>query len=554
IAIIVALKPTSRPKKINDYFLYERNLSPSGFVKTSVGYSMQVVSIFLFLLWTLEYGAISFLIPLSWCFGYFLMGWAVSRKLLDDFLVTSDLDEIRTIHGFIGSKVNRGRLFLVSLMAIFTIFGLGGTLVAEMDYVTLFISQVLGFGQGGFTPYLIHMVILIFTVFYVLWGGYRAVVETDKFQVPLSYISFAIILFAIFYYNALLGNVNHSRILTILCILIFFVILRNRITLSKLESDYPILRDKILLSIILIIGLITLLFTFGKENTTPITWIGFFKENNHLFGFGLFGIISLFIANSIWQFVDISSLQRLQSVEYSSEQDSKLSTHSRIIIKQGLFSAGIESAIIWILAIFLALGLHFAGIQGYDDLSNFFMSLGGVFWWILPLFVFAMISFMLSSIDGFISAISYVTYYDVLRQQEVKDNKDQRHLLARITTFFSVFIIYTLYIFLKEGPAAQHIAAILYVVYAVQISIACVIIITLLKPKYINVSAAILSILSGGVVSWWTATTYDTPFKWIPLDSWYVIPPLAVFIFSTFTYIIVYYSSSILRKLNIKGI
>ena len=52
-SVFAALMPSSRIKEIDDYFLYARSLDLDSYLKTSVGYSLQVASIYLFFYWTL---------------------------------------------------------------------------------------------------------------------------------------------------------------------------------------------------------------------------------------------------------------------------------------------------------------------------------------------------------------------------------------------------------------------------------------------------------------------------------------------------------------------
>ena len=70
----------SKPRSVRDFFLFERKLDSGRFVTGSVGYSMQVASIYLFLYWFPFYGLKTLIVPLAWFLGYVFMGWLVLSK------------------------------------------------------------------------------------------------------------------------------------------------------------------------------------------------------------------------------------------------------------------------------------------------------------------------------------------------------------------------------------------------------------------------------------------------------------------------------------------
>ncbi len=537
LAIVVALRPGVRPRSPNDYFLYNRNLTSSEFLKTSVGYSLQAAAIFLFLYWTIVYGLWSLIVPIAWGGGYIVAAFAVKFGLLDKFL-TPRHQEIRTIHGFVGETATQNSAPLVIVMAISTIIGLGGTMIAELDYASAFLLESLGIYELPGVERIAHIAILAFAGFYVLWGGFKAVVETDRVQVPLSYICIGIATFGCLYAGKNMGKALESKILILCVVILFLVLFLNRwVFIARFERSYESWRDGALFIVLAITGLIFFLIP-GTQSELATAAINTQASAKSFMGFGLLGVISLTLANGIWQFIDISSLQRLQSVDVT-EVDNPGGDINTKKIQNGLLASGIENAGGWILVIILALGLSMLGIAGAGsaDVAKFLSTNPIIGKWVLPLFLFAIVSFMLSSVDGFISAIAYVAHYDLapyIWSNEGRPDRGGIHL-PRGTTLISVSSMYVLFMVIKAA-ADSDTAQVLYAIYAVQLSIAVVIGCTVLCPRYLKVIPAILSILFGWAISMVIASSQ--PVGGISEASWAVLPPLAVFVGSLIVYVL----------------
>ncbi len=545
LSIFIAIQPRSRPKSVSDYFLYSKRISPKDFLKTSVGYSFQAASVVLFLLWSQSYGAIVIFIPIAWGVGYVLMMFAVKAGVLDDFLASSP-ESNETIHGYVGRDVQSflQRPFVLTL-AITTVAGIGGTLVAEVDYALSLILSVLGFSENP-NATLISTVALVGVLFfsscYVLWGGYRAVIETDKVQVPLSYISFCTIIFAVSGMAAANGHKVEAIVITIatVLLLLIFYLLRGRVAQDGEYSSRW--QDRIVFWTLIVGGLFTLAFSLNGTQSTPATF-SFFVHHENFLGFGVFGAISLILANMIWQFVDISSLQRLQSLEFPCQEGNERNI-ARKKISQGLLSTAVESCGVWILVIVLAFALKAAGVgEVFTDAAMFFHAASNLTIIITPLLVFALICFAISTIDGLISATAYVAYYDLQRPPRDEIASIQKLSTARSITFLTVSIICTAYLTLKwylshQDTSGLLLGQILYAIYAIQISIGPAVLVRLLAPSYLNAVAAITSIIAGWVGAFVSALT--DPWLGIVEDSWYVIPPLVAFTMATAMYIFTY--------------
>lgn len=145
VAVFAALLPTARTLTIDGYFLFEKSLDIDSFLKTSVGYSLQAAAIFLFFQWAITYGLYALFVPLAWSMGYVISGIALRSGKFDGLLESRPPSSIHTIHGYVGEKMNCrwsavGRLAIL-LLSLATILGIGGTLMAEVDYAASFFMK-----------------------------------------------------------------------------------------------------------------------------------------------------------------------------------------------------------------------------------------------------------------------------------------------------------------------------------------------------------------------------------------------------------------------------
>jgi hypothetical protein len=274
-------------------------------------------------------------------------------------------------------------------------------------------------------------------------------------------------------------------------------------------------------------------------------------------GFGAWGTVALVFVNGVWQFIDISSLQRLQSLDKD-----EVSVHSTRVV-QALRTTGFEAGVGWVLIALTAGLLNASGITvalfGASGFSNetfgnlLHTALAGKFAILVPVFVFTAVVYMLSTISGFISAISYISFYDIVpaitraQPTETGDLKTKLHA-ARATTVVVIVALFLLYLLLRAMMAAAGnagaIGTVLYAIYAFQIAIAPSAIVALFwKGVRVSPAATILSVSAGLWVAYSTALN---PNGWMQFEqfgmdaaSWNVIPPLASALAASLTYVVV---------------
>jgi len=574
LSLFAAFDPQSRVRTVGDYFLYAKDLDLDGFLKASIGYSLQAASIALFFLWAISYGVRPLMVAFAWCLGYFFLAWCVRQGKLDSFLVSSREGAL-TIHGFIGKSLGTTSPTLVRLVVMLvasaTIIGLGGTMIVEVDYSTKMTFNTLGIpapaGSTSFAETIVHIVVLVFTLFYVIWGGYRAVILTERYQVPAAYISFVAFgvgVLSILAQQERFRSLGLSALCVLLVLLSGILFFRLRLfalnqpdlaheTPSQLHSArtaaWMTFLPLIALTLFALVG--CLLQNFGMRlasaaidklaaDVQSVLW----PDTPSYFGFGVAGAVSLFLANAVWQLIDISSLQRLQSVSSKFEDP-----RTRESIARALQVTGVEAGIGWSLIILVALSLRALGVDKPEAIGTLLLTYASSGYVIaivvIPVFLFAVSVFMLSTISGFMSALSYVAFYDIVGANDAMSPKAQSPAerppslgTARQVTFVVIVFLYIAYTGLKAIMPDDKVSAALYAIYAFQLTILPIVFWVFIVSgsrwvRYrtrIQPAAIAVSILLGFLVAWVTATQPDWLAPYIEEDSNYVIPPLAVII------------------------
>jgi hypothetical protein len=553
LCLLKALNPSVRPATVEDYFLFERHLDAGSFATGSVGYSTQVASIYLFLLWFFTYGFAALIVPLAWGLGYVIMVWLVKSKALDSFLGTSG-DKVVTIHGHIGKifKVNASEnavRTLILVAAFSTLTGLGGTLITEVDYATrYFLLPSIGIPTNDvYIVLFAHLSFLLFSGFYVLWGGYKSVINTDAIQVKLAYFAFTIILLILTWKVANKGHTALAVLTSGLLTIFFYIFLILRKRIRAIDAYYKDAKNDIraFLFLSVLSGILLLWLLLGKTSIPSVDFWSIVPSSNNVLGFGVIGVISLFAANTLWQIIDISCLQRLQSVRFTKSDE------DRRKIAIGLQSGGMESASIWLLLILFAALIKGLGGTSSDNIPALLASLSKDIIFLLPLFAFLVTAFMMSTLDCLISASAFVSYYDLVGEKTNVPTEDPSKQMyqPRLVTLAVLIVIYIGYCIIRTQVSESHIYLVLYGFYAVQASILPLVIVALFAKRLAHVWSGIIAILSGWVLSLVTALS-QSPCCGIPTDSWYVIPPLAAMLGSSIVYassLIVFKSPKILQ-------
>src|SRR5258708_1669578 len=133
-SVFAAFHPSTKVAGTSEFFLYSGQVDIDSFLKASIGYSLQVASIYLFFSWAISYGLWLVLVAAAWCGGFILVAAALKNGFLDGFIFETKEHPI-TIHGFVAEQLKTNNVWLryscVLTISLATIIGLGGTMITE---------------------------------------------------------------------------------------------------------------------------------------------------------------------------------------------------------------------------------------------------------------------------------------------------------------------------------------------------------------------------------------------------------------------------------------
>lgn len=499
ILSLVSLFKVILPSSIKGYFYADKKVNSKQFIDTTVAYAFQIAAISLFATWGYIYGFWTLWVPFFWFLGYRILQWLNNNNYLDSFLQSDSGD---TIHGFIASKYNWKYLSLLAGFA--TLIGLSGTAFFEAEFVSNSLVQAISQDDAfvtlniSSTSLVVFFLFVVIALLYIVIGGFKAIIWTDSIQLKTGFI--AILSFVGITFGKTIANGNHwsGMILFILTISLMILLMLQYRKLNELNSE--IFRKKtsstfIIGLIVLIISLLTA-FLIADKQPTQDSFSLFIQNQNfkNPLSLGLPAIISLLIANSLWQVVDISNWQRLSS--YDTEKSSKE------LLSKSISFASYYSPLTWAIAIFLGMSFKYLNINiesGWtvlNELITYYFGSNIFFdnFYVLLLF-FGMIMIMFSTLDSLISSISYTVYEDIVN---IFRKKDLTLKGARIWTIIFTFFFFILYVYFRTYVA--EIDKILYAFYSFQIALFPTIFLLLIgKPS--SVYSAVTSIVSGMVAS-----------------------------------------------------
>ena len=395
----------------------------------------------------------------------------------------------------------------------------------------------------------LHLFLALFLIFvlvaliYIIVGGFKAVVATDKVQLSLGFISIS--LFIVLTYIKVINNgyLYTGLILFLLSFssLLFLNVLYGKFKDINSEIFPKRLSPTLFISLaIFVLGGIIITYNIFRGIDIKDSFYFFLREQKcgKVFSLGLLPMLSLLLANGLWQIVDISNWQRLASLDYSDD--------TQIILSKTLSFISWYSPITWLLAIFFGMSLRYTGFDVPDAWTalqklayDSFQSKNIIDNIYILIFIFGMISIMYSTLDSLISSISYTTYYDII----LKGNIDEAGKLSRARLWTIVYTAIFFVIYLLVRSFVEGVDKILYTFYSFQLALFPAIISVFINKK-INVLSAYMSIIFGGF------------FCLIPLfiDTETINPYSASAIFSVVGSIIVYAIFSFNSKYNISNI
>jgi len=492
ILFLWKVRKLRRAASSGDYFLADQTLDAGGFVDTSVAYGYQIAALSLFATWGYSYGFWTLWVPVFWALGFYLLRYGLQRGYLDSFLAH---EEELTLHGFV-SSAHQSRA-LARLAAVVSILGLSGTAFFEAEFTgsilgaTVESDAVSNIAFLGFTAV---------AVIYILIGGFRAVVATDHLQLAFGFVGFSIVTALTFIRAAQHGYIVTAVALASLSSVSTAALLWLHSKLHSLNHlSFPRkLPLGLLFSFLAQAG--ALAFSVWLAFTeSPLDSFSYFlreQQLGNLFSLGHLALLSLLVANGLWQVVDISNWQRLGAL------NTDLRARKRTELATSISFVAVYSAVTWAIAIFFGMALRHlgSGIESawtalQETVLTLFASDGLVDSAYVLILLFAMISIMFSTLDSLISALSFTAYKDLSSGSTADAISNLRR--ARIWTL--AYAVTFLIIYKVVRIFASSVDDILYTFYAFQLALfAAVAASTIAKRR--NRLSAYLSIIGGSVL------------------------------------------------------
>jgi len=494
----ISLNKKYRTDNFEDFHYAGRTIKPENYIDSTVMYAMQVAALTLFATWGFMYGIGTLWVPIFWGFGYWLLAKLIESGKLDNFLTQEHLG---TIHQFLAEK-SKWRLIGV-LAAFISLFGILGPAMYEANFVGSAMARIntasfaemarintaseLSVNMIAETSLALWLFVgfVVVAAIYMLFGGFKAIVLTDVWQLSIGFGGFSIFTAVLLYRVAKHGEMFAAMILTIslllLTVWLLYIWYKNQkkglstlITLSLSLLGY-------------VVALASILFNTSSTDT----WKDFL-ENQHFsepFGLGIMSLLSLLIANGLYQVVDVGQWQRLASVKTDETLDATKRTLARSIRYIMIYSP-----ITWVIAIVFGMTLKYLMPElsdPYDAVGAFLVHYWSISQWLVILIIVAMIAIMLSTLDSLVAAITFTLHNDCL----VAFKPQWRTLAAgRIVTV--AFLVVGFYFYTVLSGKVSNFADILYTCWAFQIALFPLVMTAVFRNK-LSAPTALASLVAG---------------------------------------------------------
>jgi Na+/proline symporter len=515
----------SRASTPADYFIYGQEVSAEDYATVSVGYALQMASIFLFADWGARYGWGALWTPFFWFVGFLLLYILLPRFL--DYHGSG----VTTLHQYLRKRHNAGRP-LQLFAATATVLGLWGAMMAEIDFTDqIFYPLVTSTGGRN----LVLLFFLIGGSVFIVINGYKAEVNTERWQVPVAYAFMLVAIIALIPAVWVYSGGFATAAVILLLVMVLAGLYAGFLIMRGMRSAF---NPSIIIAVLGTIALCVAIVVARRLPAGHAPTILSQPLSNQLWAQGTLGLISLFVANALWMPVDLSTWQRIASVR---------GTGAPLLnsLKKGTLRVLFESPVSWVMGVALGVSIQASGIlRGADPAEGVGRLVGGLLdgtfgsypHWVsivvYELFVGSCIAIMLSTVNSFLSAISFTFYKDVLPQRADDDLAS-----ARRATVVLVVVGAALYIALRTALGA-NLATFLYSAYAAQLSLFIVALLALYK-RNVDRRAATWSVGIGLLLS---AVTFAVAMH-TSNPAVAVIPPVVAMLGSAFSYLLFYRGS-----------
>lgn len=506
---------TPAPTSSSDYHYATRTLPPHDYVDTTVMYAVQVAAVALFATWGYLYGLVTTLVPIFWGLGYVIVARMISNGKLDNLLTT---DSFGTLHQFISYS---GKFPAVAMLAaILTLLAIAGPAMFEAFFTASVIERSLPntYKGAGFN---IALLFLLFSAIYMIRGGFRGGVRLDRIQLATGYLGFVLFLSVLIFSAIGKGNGPVLSIISLILMICTSAIAYGRHIHSKRTNHIDFFALITTCTAVVISATLCILLLI---NASPITEYAIIKQFFFPDSFSLLAIFSLFVANGIYQLVDVGQWQRLLSVNPNHGSIE----NSRLIIAQSIYNIAYTSPLTWVISIMLGILLRVVSpdANAYEAtllIVDYLVSLPT--WYgpiLLSLLIVSLSAIMFSTIDALVSATSFTVCRDVIRIKNTNKSSLYKDRFVTVLTLLAQLVFFLVVREFSDDKAD----AVLYLCWSFQIGFAPAVIFAIYKVELPQL--ALLLSLAAGVVG------AVVPLLFIGSESVYEYSPWLALVFAAF--------------------
>jgi hypothetical protein len=483
LAIVFSPTPTSA----RDYHYANRKLSAEEYVDTTLMYAMQVAAVALFATWGYLYGIGSMLVPIFWGLGYWIIAFLIRSGRLDDFIVSNDFG---TLHQFIARG---GKYKVVSkLAAVLTLLAISGPAMFEAFFMAAVVERA-SRTNAIFSTTALALLFLAFSAIYMLRGGYSGMVRLDRIQLATGYFGFTLLVSLLLYTLLGRGSDTAIAILAVMLAICAMGIFVARIIHSKRVNrpdPFAFVCTGLAAASTLVVLAVSIL---SIQSTTPsMNLFNFFFPDS----FTWLAILSLFIANGLYQLVDVGQWQRLLSVDPTAVSVEE----SRRLIAASLVNVAWTSPLTWVIGIVFGMSLKAISLDAnaYDAtylIVDHILALASPLNLILiGVLIVSLVGIMFSTIDALISATCFTITSDIFNRRPGDSPKIGFDQLVTLATLVVQLVFYLI----VKHLAQDKTDAVLYLCWSFQIGFAPAVVAAIAKWE-IKEIFLVLSLIAGAL-------------------------------------------------------
>lgn len=331
----------------DDFLVASRESSAADVGASTVAYMLQISTTFYFVFWGFRYGLSNIAYVISWAIGIWLFSRMASR-----LLVVRDSHE--TLAAFLASQGGKSLRRCIGLVIALFFLGL---VYVESFFAADFLSSL--FVESTALPkatlwWIFFSLLVLSVASYSFIGGMRKVIATDKLQLAMAYIGFAIV-FSYLIPAAIERHLGTGLLVWLLAMLIYGTIYYR----MQRERAGVVIRRALQFCLFILFLSAILARPWESQHSLfgALQIAGPFKQVSEPWGF--VALAGFTVANILWQFGDSSNFQRLACVSLSgcASEDDKISK-----IEKLLTDVTIVAPLTWGFGILLGMLLAASGV------------------------------------------------------------------------------------------------------------------------------------------------------------------------------------------------